>query len=109
MGLKKVNDTEGHTAGDQLLIRAFQCLSNHFPGNSIFRIGGDEFLVLCVNIPKEEMEQHIQALRESMPKYHLAMALGFVWQPHSNGQIMELMKEADQRMYIDKRNYYQQI
>ncbi|MCI7263255.1 MAG: sensor domain-containing diguanylate cyclase [Clostridiaceae bacterium] len=109
MGLKKVNDTEGHTAGDQLLIRAFQCLSSCFSKNSIFRIGGDEFLVLCVNMSEEEMEQRILALRKSMADYQLTMALGSIWQAHSNGQIMELMKEADQRMYIDKRNYYKQV
>ena len=42
-------------------------------------------------------------------EHNRVLALGSIWQAHSNGQIMELMKEADQRMYIDKRNYYKQV
>lgn len=107
MGLKKVNDTKGHLEGDALLIRAYECLKSQFPEETIFRIGGDEFLVLSSGITEEELEQQTEALRRVMPDYNLLMALGPVWRPQCAGQILTLMKEADQRMYADKRKYYE--
>lgn len=107
MGLKKVNDTLGHLAGDALLIRAYQCLLRQFPGDFIFRIGGDEFLVMHSGISEEYLNRQVQLLKEDMPRHSLSMALGWVWRPRCAGQITELLKEADQRMYDDKRAYYQ--
>ena len=53
MGLKKVNDTQGHQAGDDLLLRACGCLKKQFDREELFRIGGDEFLVLFKGNDKE--------------------------------------------------------
>lgn len=107
MGLKKVNDTLGHLEGDALLVRAYQCLLDHFPKDFIFRVGGDEFLVMHSGISKEYLESQVGLLRKAMPAYSLAMSLGWVWSPRCAGQITELLKEADRRMYDDKRAYYQ--
>lgn len=107
MGLKKVNDTLGHLEGDALLKRAYQCLLDHFDKNTIFRIGGDEFLVMGNRIPKEEIEQRVAELEKNMSKYDVDLAFGWVWQPKCNGHIKELLKEADRRMYESKRKYYE--
>lgn len=68
MGLKKLNDTKGHSAGDALLINAFISLAQHFSDYSIFRIGGDEFLVLCSGINEEDMLARTAALRKTLEK-----------------------------------------
>lgn len=47
LGLKKINDTMGHQAGDALIVRASQSLQKFFRRTDIYRVGGDEFLVLC--------------------------------------------------------------
>lgn len=107
MGLKNVNDTKGHLEGDALLVRAYECLSRHFPKNAIFRIGGDEFLVMSSKINKEDMEERIEKLKEDMPKYHIDMSLGWAWESHCNNRITELLKEADKRMYEEKAKYYE--
>lgn len=107
MGLKNINDTEGHLEGDALLVRAYECLSRNFPKNSVFRIGGDEFLVMSSKVNREDMEMQIRRLQEDMPNYHVDMALGWVWEPHCNNRITELLKEADRRMYEKKAKYYE--
>lgn len=107
MGLKNVNDTKGHLEGDALLVRSYECLAKHFPKNTVFRIGGDEFLVMSSKVNKEDMEDKIKKLREDMPKYNVNLALGWVWEPHCNGRITELLKIADKRMYEEKEAYYE--
>ncbi len=106
MGLKKVNDTQGHLAGDALLVRAYECLCNTFSKETVFRIGGDEFLVLRSNATKEEMDEKVQHLRDNMASFDLQFAVGAVWEPKCNGRIAELMKQADAQMYEDKAAYY---
>ncbi len=107
MGLKRLNDAKGHLEGDALLMRTYQCLAKHFPKNTIFRIGGDEFLVMCSDIPEEILRCATEELRADMPNFDLMLAIGFVWRPQCNGQIAELLKEADHLMYEDKRRYYE--
>ena len=45
-GLKKINDTLGHKAGDEYIKRAFQMICDIFQHSPVYRIGGDEFVVL---------------------------------------------------------------
>ena len=54
-GLKRVNDSQGHIAGDKFIMDASECLKNAFgdQNNGLFRIGGDELLVLCPEMTKK--------------------------------------------------------
>ncbi len=106
MGLKRVNDSLGHLEGDKLIVRAYDCICNIFPKNVVFRVGGDEFLAMSSNVTKEDMEDKICKLRESMADFNVKFAIGGVWEEHCNGRITKLMKLADKRMYEDKENYY---
>ena len=56
-GLKRINDSEGHSAGDRLIRRCCDCLKRVFEGNGMFRIGGDELVVLCTGISEKEFYQ----------------------------------------------------
>lgn len=62
-GLKQVNDTEGHKAGDRLILRACDCLREVFGDQSLFRIGGDEFLVLCARMGEKELAERVESLK----------------------------------------------
>jgi diguanylate cyclase (GGDEF)-like protein len=106
MGLKKVNDMEGHHAGDELLIRACQALKRTFPHHALFRVGGDEFVVLCAGIAKEELEEKEDLLKQDMKEHSAMMAVGHVWREKSTENIDCLLSEADEKMYQDKRQYY---
>ena len=106
MGLKKVNDAEGHQAGDNLLIRASECLKREFKDYDLFRIGGDEFLVLCAGIAQKELLEKVEELKKDMKEKKALMAIGCVWRSDSREDMDQLLAEADDRMYEDKRGYY---
>lgn len=106
MGLKKLNDSKGHSAGDSLLIHAFISLAQHFSEYSIFRIGGDEFLVLCSGISKQEMSDKVNALRSTLSQNQVGMALGCVWRSCHGNDLLKLIAEADDLMYQEKRALY---
>lgn len=108
MGLKRVNDTRGHLEGDALLVRAYECMCRAFSKETVFRVGGDEFLAMHSGVSRETMEERIQVLRASMADYNVSFAVGAVWEERCNGRITELMKVADARMYEEKAEYYSQ-
>ncbi len=106
MGLKQINDTQGHLAGDALLVRAYQCLCNTFSSENVFRIGGDEFLVMRSNVSRAYWEECAQRLRDTMADHQVRFAIGTVFEEKCNDQIVDLLKAADKAMYDDKRQYY---
>lgn len=70
--LKKVNDEQGHQAGDQLLKDAFQIIWNIFKESPVFRVGGDEFAVIArgkdyifIDELLDKMEEHNAKARKS--------------------------------------------
>jgi diguanylate cyclase (GGDEF)-like protein len=107
MGLKTVNDKYGHKAGDVLILNACASLRETFGDYSLFRMGGDEFLVLCSGITEEELGERVARLRVVMREKKALMAVGSEWRPKSVGDIDKLLGLADERMYEDKRKYYE--
>lgn len=105
LGLKKVNDTLGHQAGDKLIIRASECLQKTFRKTDIYRIGGDEFLVLCKGVKEEVFKSRVEELRKDMQEDDASMSLGCLWKKEVP-DINALIAEADNLMYQEKRAYY---
>ncbi len=105
-GLKKVNDTEGHDAGDRLIVRASKCLEKAFGGFGLFRIGGDELLALCPGIGRSELEEKIHDLRSYMKEFSVVMAVGAVWKEGGDFSLDSVLSEAEALMYEDKTAYY---
>ena len=105
-GLKRVNDTEGHMAGDRLILRACDSLREVFGGYGLFRIGGDELLALCPDIEREELENKATKLKQTAFEHSVVMAVGAVWQGTTDGNIDRLLTEAERLMYEDKSLYY---
>ena len=106
-GLKRVNDSQGHEAGDALVRRAADCLVEVFGLDRVFRIGGDEMVVLCRGFEEQEdVEARIRVLRERLKERDVNLALGMAW--HENGAVNvdELLREAEQSMYKDKSEFY---
>jgi diguanylate cyclase (GGDEF)-like protein len=108
MGLKKINDSQGHQAGDELLLRAAECLRRVFHDKSLFRMGGDEFLVICPDISRQELLDKAEFLKRDSLEHSALMAQGCLWKENSREDIDQLIKEADALMYQDKRRYYGQ-
>lgn len=105
-GLKEVNDTEGHHKGDAMLKKASQCLLHTFDGYELFRIGGDEFLVLCKGIREADMDQPLEQLRAAMKRESVLMAVGSAWEACYRHNFEQLLKMADAKMYQDKKEHY---
>lgn len=106
-GLKEINDTYGHSCGDEVITAAAGYMKKVFPADEIYRIGGDEFVILCLHMKEEEFEEHVSRLKQIVQgNQYLKIALGYRWSPHS-ARLLSLIKEADEDMYEDKRIYYQ--
>jgi diguanylate cyclase (GGDEF)-like protein len=105
-GLKRVNDKDGHAAGDLLLKNAAMVLENVFIGDQIFRAGGDEFMVLMTFTTEEVIKDKCTKAKKLSKKYgNVSFALGYSFQNDSS-DITGALKLADQRMYEDKAKYY---
>lgn len=112
-GLKNVNDTYGHPAGDELICGAAKCIFDvyHDCGRS-FRVGGDEFIVLTKIDEKEFLVKKNQLL-ENCSKWkgnlveNLSFSCGIAsYSSYSKLNLKKLVAMADKNMYIEKKNYY---
>lgn len=112
-GLKKVNDLLGHSAGDDYIRAAAQVINQALGQyGRIFRTGGDEFMALLHCSAKEtedfetRLNQSIAELDNSWTK-KMAIAIGVVCcEEHTDVNLDEIEKLADQRMYENKAAYY---
>ena len=112
-GLKKINDSLGHAAGDELLQGAAQSMLYAFSTRGkVYRIGGDEFMAMLY-ANEDEVNQMLSDLDESTKifKGHfvqgIVLARGVVTREElPDATILEVEKLADQRMYKNKSEYY---
>ena len=104
-GLKMLNDSEGHSAGDKLICGCGDCLRSAFGEYGLFRIGGDELLVLCSGISEQLLNERMSLLRRSLSDRGITLASGAVWR-ESAEDINALIKEAERLMYAEKSEYY---
>ena len=104
-GLKKVNDQEGHLAGDDLIKRAAKTLNAVFGGNDIFRVGGDEFVVILIGIEEKQITEYLDKLHQESDKNNVSFAAGYAI-TENTADIEKALKEADFNMYKDKRKFY---
>lgn len=105
-GLKRVNDQEGHSAGDRLIQKCCECLKAVFGEKGLFRIGGDELLVLCDGKNEAELYEKIKELKQELQDKQVAMAVGTAVNTLAEVGEDYLLTEAERRMYQDKAEYY---
>lgn len=115
-GLKTVNDTIGHHAGDELLIAAADKIKTYFSQyGEVFRIGGDEFAIITSDITprKDRMKKEfLKLVSEWSGQYckSLSISVGIA---RGNEEIVDnvddLVKIADKYMYEDKAKYYEDL
>ena len=107
-GLKKVNDIEGHIAGDNLIKRAANVLKSVFNNSYIFRAGGDEFVVILKNVNEKQILKYIDALKEKSLQNNVSLAYGYSI-TNNPSDVEKLLKEADFNMYNNKRSFYDSL
>lgn len=108
--LKLINDNFGHDMGDRYIMEAYKTLKSAMRDNSVIvRWGGDEFLVItpaCDRTAHEELLDKIEASQQKLSSIHPGMGLAVGGMVRENMEIPEslVMKQADQKMYENKKN-----
>ncbi len=103
-GLKEINDTQGHSAGDLLIKTASRIIDGVF-GKQTYRIGGDEFVVIKNNVTKEDFENDVKAVVAKLSANGISVSHGVAW-TEKNCNIEQQLAVADKLMYADKLRYY---
>jgi diguanylate cyclase (GGDEF)-like protein len=107
--LKKVNDTEGHKAGDELIKQAAKLLCDIFAHSPVFRIGGDEFTVFLSGkdfMAREQLmdQLHKEVLENIQKKNGPVVAAGMSeFNQGSDLTTTAVLERADSQMYENKR------
>jgi diguanylate cyclase (GGDEF)-like protein len=100
---KLVNDTLGHSAGDELLRRTASAIKGAVrPMDSVGRLGGDEFAVLMPDTPHREAVKVAQRIRASL-NHQTQISVGIACPPRDGNSRDELLRHADQELYALKQ------
>ena len=107
-GLKQINDSKGHTAGDEFIRSACNLICNNFKHSPVFRIGGDEFVALLKGQDFESrehlMEQFSEIMDENKTKGLVTVAAGIsVFVSGKDNRLQDVFERADKAMYINKK------
>jgi len=109
-GLKRINDTLGHQAGDEILKASAQVIKESFRRSDVVaRIGGDEFAVIIPNADHDSVDNACSRTRDSISEYNsnhpdlpLSISMGYAVSDKTPFKMYALFKEADNEMYQDK-------
>ena len=113
-GLKYINDTQGHLAGDDFIKSACAIVCRIFKHSPVYRIGGDEFTVILQNEDYQNREALMEQLRSTMEGNRknglVTAAVGISDYDKTSDRIVEdVFQRADKAMYEDKSRYKKKI
>ena len=107
-GLKRVNDEKGHSAGDRLIRTAAAVLGQVFYDYDVYRAGGDEFMVITTGLCEAALKSRLEQLKsKSAIDSDVHFAVGYCYVSEGD-DIRTAMRIADEMMYADKKDYYDQ-
>ena len=111
--LKHINDTYGHDVGDEMICAAAACMTASFGEfGKVYRIGGDEFVVIVTQKP-DELDAMTKHFDSSVAEWRgkivdsMTISYGCVRSLEEDWELVhDIEKEADRRMYASKARYY---
>jgi diguanylate cyclase (GGDEF)-like protein len=107
-GLKALNDKEGHAAGDEALETLAVCFIRPLNNKqAAYRIGGDEFIIVCRKTFKDDVLKIVEKIKKSVNDTKYSVSIGYSFNFEGDKTISELLKESDKMMYQEKEKYYQ--
>ena len=109
-GLKQVNDRQGHSAGDEFIRSACAIICNTFKHSPVFRVGGDEFVVLLRGQDYENrgelFEEFGKIQTENREKGLVTIAFGYSdYRQGTDLRVQDVFERADNRMYEYKKRF----
>lgn len=106
-GLKAVNDNFGHSAGDEALVTLSLCFIKALKRRQTgYRIGGDEFLIICRRNSLKEVEELIERIKKNVSETEYTCSVGYSYSESGDKPIDEMLRESDEMMYAEKEKYY---
>ena len=115
--LKEANDNYGHNIGNALITTTAHLISDTFKRSPVFRIGGDEFVVILqghdlteVDILFTELDEKlsISEIKSGSRTIPISLAKGFAeFDPRRDMEFNDVFNRADDRMYVNKRQMKQ--
>ncbi len=106
-GLKAVNDNQGHAAGDRLIRDASALICEQFKHGAVFRVGGDEFVVVLKGEGFETMRDSVDSLNriveENLKKGDVVVAIGYSTLRQDDQYVSDVFERADKMMYERKK------
>ena len=72
----------------------------------VYRLGGDEFTMLALNTTEEELKEVLDKIKEDINEVDYFCSMGYAYRNDSSVSMDDLLKEAEEKMYIDKANFY---
>ena len=107
-GLKLVNDTYGHDAGDEALTVLALCFAKACKATkqSVYRMGGDEFAIVCRKTSEEDVNKLIERINKYVSETKYTVSIGYSYQKNGFMSLDDLLKISDERMYSNKAEFY---
>ncbi|MCI5936695.1 MAG: diguanylate cyclase [Eubacterium sp.] len=111
--LKKVNDKYGHEEGNRLIKNSAWIMRKTFGDANVFRVGGDEFMVILPGVSENECRNYVKQFHENLQKYNekrihdyrvIRIAVGMAaYEKNVDENFLSVENRADSRMYEDKK------
>ena len=106
-GLKIINDTEGHAAGDEALTVLAVCFTRALGRKqALYRVGGDEFVIVCRRVSHIEVAQLVERIEKNVAETKYSCSIGYSYSIDGSKPIDTLLKESDNMMYEEKARYH---
>lgn len=99
--VEAINNAMGRVTGDEHIKICYQQICKVFHPSTIYRMDGNEFLVLKCNIRENILRQKVERLRRLTVKAGVEMSIGMAWNEHGN--LHEVIRSADNAMRSDKQ------
>ena len=108
-GLKTINDTLGHAAGDEALLTLALCFRRALKSRQFgYRVGGDEFVIICRKTSQDEMMQLVERIEHNVGETKYDCALGYSYSADRKKPVEDMLRESDMMMYAVKERYYKE-
>lgn len=105
IGLHEINNHLGHARGDVVLCELADAARAYFGDDNIYRIGGDEFVIISFAHSMAQSARQMGYMRQELLDHGCELSVGMA-ESDDGGDIPDLVNQAENEMRKDKKRYY---